>query len=106
MARTLYLNDGSTEIVLGNSEDALRKVIGERLGRDCEELYSELLDDAQEEHCTGDDHEAIADGYLSMLRDMVDDLDIALAYFDKSRLDKVQLKNHLQTVRNNLYNNL
>lgn len=48
MARTLYLNDGSTEIVLGNPEDALRKLIGERLGRDCEELYDEVISNIQE----------------------------------------------------------
>lgn len=38
MARTLYLNDGSTEYVFAGmtEEDVLRKIIYERLGRDCE----------------------------------------------------------------------
>lgn len=45
MARTLYLNDGSTEYVFAGmtEEDVLRKIIYERLGRDCEELYAVTL---------------------------------------------------------------
>ena len=35
MARTLYLKDGSTEIVIGDQEEFLGRIIEERLGRDC-----------------------------------------------------------------------
>ena len=45
MAQTLYLLDGSTEIVFGNPEETLQRVIRERLGRDCEELFTELLEE-------------------------------------------------------------
>lgn len=43
MARTLYLNDGTCEVVFGNPEEALQKIIYEHLGRDCEELFEELM---------------------------------------------------------------
>ena len=45
MARTLYLENGSTEyIFVGETEqDKLQKIIREQLGRDCEELYAEII---------------------------------------------------------------
>lgn len=43
MARTLYLPDGSTEYVFGDPEEVLQKIIYERLGRDCEELFTEII---------------------------------------------------------------
>ena len=45
MARTLYMNDGSTEYIFAGmtEKDVLRKIISERLGRDCEELFDEVM---------------------------------------------------------------
>ena len=43
MARTLYLNDGTCEVIFGNPQGFLRKIIYEHLGRDCEELFEELI---------------------------------------------------------------
>ena len=48
MARTLYLPDGSTELVFGDPEGTLQKIIYERLGRDCKELFLEVLQAAEE----------------------------------------------------------
>lgn len=42
MARTLYLNDGSTEVVIGDQEEVLGRIIEERLGRDCKELFDDI----------------------------------------------------------------
>lgn len=105
MARTLYMNDGSTELVFGDSESTLKKIIYERLGRDCEELYDEIVAEAR---CNedGEDWEEISDGYLSMLRNTVEELDTALTLFDKPRLDRAKLHKQLQAVRDNLHNNL
>lgn len=40
MAKSLYLEDGSTEYIFAGetAQDKLQKIIRERLGRDCEEL--------------------------------------------------------------------
>lgn len=42
MARTLYLNDGSTEVVIGDQEEVLGRITEERLGRDCKELFDDI----------------------------------------------------------------
>lgn len=107
MARTLYLNDGSTEYIFAGmtSEDVLQKIIYERLGRDCEELYKDVLTETRQNE-DGEDWEKIADGYLSMLRNTVEELDAALTLFDNSRLDRAKLHKQLQAIRKNLHNNL
>lgn len=107
MARTLYLNDGSTEYIFAGmtEEDVLQKIIYERLGRDCEELYKEVLTEARQNE-DGEDWEKIADGYLSMLRNTVEELDAALTLFDNSRLNRAKLHKQLQAIRKNLHNNL
>lgn len=66
MARTLYLEDGSIEYIfsLGTEADKLQQIIRERLGRDCEELYEEILAERSSEN--GDDYEQAADGYRAM----------------------------------------
>ena len=104
MARTLYMNDGSTEhIFAGMTEkDVLRKIIYERLGRDCEELFDEVTTPEM----TGDDYERVADGYHSMLQDTLSELEAALTQFDTPRLNKAKLQKQLQAIRDNLHKNL
>ena len=103
MARTLYLNDGSTEYVFaGMTEaDVLQKIIYERLGSDFEELFKEVLSGED-----GEDWEKIADGQLSLMRTTVEELDAALSLFDKSRLDRAKLHKMLQAIRKNLNSNM
>ena len=105
MARTLYLNDGSTEYVFAGmtEEDVLKKIIFERLGRDCEELYDEVI--AEYRSTDPEDYERIADGYLSMLRNTIEELDAALTLFDNPRLDRKKLQKQLQAIRDNLHKN-
>ena len=43
MARTLYMSDGSVEVVVGDEKETLRRIIRERLGDDCVELFDELV---------------------------------------------------------------
>lgn len=76
MARTLYLENGSTEYIFaGETEaDKLQQIIHENLGRDCEELYEEVLAERRGEN--GDNYEKIADGYRGMAVDTMNDLHI------------------------------
>lgn len=58
MARTLYLNDGSTEVVIGDQEEVL--------GRDCKELFDDIKQEWIEEpwDTNGrEDYERIADDF-------------------------------------------
>lgn len=99
MARTLYLPDGKTEVILGDPEETLRRVIDERLGRDCEELFTELLEEARHPLGGGDDFEKIADGYLSMLNSTMEEI-------AKSRLDRAKVRRCLKNIWDDLYKNL
>lgn len=105
MARTLYMNDGSTEYIFAGmtEKDVLRKIIYERLGRDCEELFDEVT---TPEEMTGDNYEKIADGYRAMLQDTLTELEAALTQFDTPRLNKSKLQKQLQAIRDNLHKNL
>ena len=106
MAQTLYLLDGSTEIVFGNPEETLQRVIRERLGRDCEELFTELLEEARHPLGGGDDFEKIADGYLSALNSTMEEISSVLKEFDKARLDRAKVHRRLKNIWNDLYKNL
>lgn len=66
MARTLYLENGSTEYIFAGEteQDKLQKIIREHLGRDCEELYEEVIAELGGEN--RDDYEKIADGFRAM----------------------------------------
>lgn len=98
MARTLYMNDGSTEYVFAGmtEEDVLRKIIYERLGRDCEELFTEILEEIKGEHVSGDDYEKIADGYRNNLVNVMNDLEEAL---QKPRLNRKRIEEIYNEVR-------
>ena len=69
MARTLYLNDGSTEVVIGDQEEVLGRIIEERLGRDCKELFDDIKQEWIEEpwDTNGrEDYERIADYFRAI----------------------------------------
>lgn len=99
MARTLYLTDGSTELVFGDPEETLQKIIYERLGRDCEELFTDILADLREELTGGDDYEKVADGYRGIAIDMMNDLHEVLM---QPRLNRKRL----EAIYDNLNKNL
>lgn len=99
MARTLYLPDGSMELVFGDPEGTLQKIIYERLGRDCEELYTEILADLREELTGGDDYEKVADGYRGMAVDTMNDLHEVLV---QPRLNRKRLEAIYENLNKNL----
>ena len=108
MAQTLYLPDGTTEVIFGDPEETLRRVIDERLGRDCEQLYVGLLEEARHpfgEGCT-DDFEHIADGYLNLLTSTMQELDSVLEMFNASWLDRQKVRRHLKVIYDNIYKNI
>lgn len=99
MARTLYLPDRSMELVFGDPEGTLQKIIYERLGRDCEELYTEILADLREELTGGDDYEKVADGYRGMAVDTMNDLHEVLM---QPRLNRKRLEAIYENLNKNL----
>lgn len=99
MARTLYLENGSTEYIFaGETEaDKLQKIIRENLGRDCEELFEEII--AEYKTANPDEYKKIADGYHGMLMDTMNGLEEALA---KPRLDRKRVEAIASNLRKNL----
>lgn len=90
MAETLHLSSGEIEVIFNenNKEKILGNIIRENLGRDCEELFYLLFEDARNEQSCGDDYEVIADGYRGMLLDTVEELDGILLLFRSKRLNR------------------
>lgn len=111
MAISLFLLDGSTKLIFHEDDrlTALAGLIREHLGTDCEDLLYSLIEEEKGKHLSagdGDDYEQIADGYFSMLRDVLDTLDDILLFFDESRLNRRKVHKALQRCRDNLYRNL
>lgn len=106
MAQTLYMNDGSMEVVIGCPEDVLKRIIEERLGRDCRELYEEIVAEYAAEKEAEDDYEKIADGYYGELQDIHLAMTEVMRFFDKPRLDRKNLERRLQAITDSLSKNL
>ena len=87
------------ELVFGDPEGTLQKIIYERLGRDCEELYTEILADLRGEMTGGDDYEKVADGYRGMAVDTMNDLHEVLM---QPRLNRKRLEAIYENLNKNL----
>lgn len=99
MARTLYLENGSTEYIFAGEteQDKLQKIIREQLGRDCEELYAEIIAELRDDDV--DEWEKIADGYRGMCVDTMN--------FLKEALEQPKLsRKRIEAIYNDLYKNL
>lgn len=99
MARTLYLEDGSTEYIFAGEteQDKLQKIIREHLGRDCEELYEEIIAELGGED--GDDYEKISDGFRAMAVDAMNALHEVLM---QPRLNRKRLEAIYDDLNKNL----
>lgn len=99
MARTLYLENGSTEYIFAGEteQDKLQKIIREHLGRDCEELYEEVIAELGVEN--RDDYEKIADGYRAMAVDAMNALHEVLM---QPRLNRKRLEAIYDDLNKNL----
>ena len=94
MAQTIYLPDGTYELVTGYPAEVLRRIIRDRLGPDCEQLYSDVL--MPNEALFDDDYEEIADEYRQMLHETVEELEALISYIDSAK------RTDYKTVRRNL----
>ena len=78
MAETLHLSSGEIEVIFNenNKEKILGNIIRENLGRDCEELFYLLFEDARNEQSCGDDYEVLPTGiegcYWILLRNWME----------------------------------
>ena len=110
MAETVYLNDGSTEVIIGDKRQFLERLIREKIGDDAAECFNryaaELAEmiDATEECAT--EQERSADGYLQMCHDACDAFNEILNLLDNDRLNRKVLRMAAQNAYDDLYKNL
>lgn len=105
MARTLYLPDGSVEVVFGDPVDALRRMVRESMGADAERIIVDL----QEAH---DDAMGALEYEMRCYESTVEDQRALLADTMESLAElRLTVKNkavaaRLQAIHNNIYENL
>lgn len=105
MAKTICLNDGSTEVVLEDEQTFCKRLIYERLGWDAGKMFDGIIEDLTEEP-DGEDWEKIADGYRTMLLDTLEKINWILNYVKGSYMAKKTLIARLQNCKDELYHNL
>lgn len=106
MAETVYFNDGSTGVILGDKGDFLEQIIREKLGDDVARCFAEFRKEIDLAHeCTAEQERA-ADGYLAMCRDACDAFGSVLDLLESPRLSRSALKKAAQAGFDNLNKNL
>ena len=105
MAETIYLNDGSTEVILDDRLFTFKRIVYEKLGYEAEKMFDGIIEDLTEEP-DGEDWEKIADGYHIMLLDTLEKVNWILNYAKGSYMTKKTLIAKLQNCKDELYKNI
>lgn len=110
MAETVYLNDGSMEIILTDKAVFLERLIREKLGDDAARCFTEYLAELKEEQKYTEDSakefEQNADGYLQLCRDACDAFREVLDLLDEPRLNRNALRTAARSGYDDLNKNL
>lgn len=104
MAETVYLNDGSMEIIFEDKDAFLEQLLREKLGDDAARCLhgciSELKEEIHAQQEEAKQFERNADGYLGMCRDACDSFTEIMELLEAPRLNR----NTLKTVTRNAFN--
>lgn len=91
MARTIYFNDGSREVLLcgDNEKLELERILRERLGDDTAELFLEIAEAnvALEDELKS--YESSCEDYRNLLQDTHDELNAILGFTQKLNCQKI-----------------
>jgi len=91
MARTIYFNDGSREVLLSsdNEKQELERILRERLGDDTAELFLEIAEAnvALEDELKS--YESSCEDYRNLLQDTHDELNAILGFTQKLNCQKI-----------------
>lgn len=104
MARTIYFLDGTREVLLPDDDerDELTRIIRERLGRDAEKLFEEVMEAnvALEDELKS--YEASCEEYHTQLTDVKDALQDLLRFTGKLNCEKVNrtIQSLIQSINN------
>ena len=95
MARTIYLPCGEMVPVIGGTEETLRRLIYDRLGRDAAQLFEDHCEHlAFENECTDEDAYLLAlEEHRDALQEVLSDVDdIEHHTLTASRLDREKIR--------------
>lgn len=110
MAETVYLKDGSVDVILGDKGNYLERLIREHMGDDVArcftEYVTELQDDVKYANEGIEEQERIADSYHSMCNDALDAFSRVLELLEGPRLNRNDLKRAVLAGYDNLNKNL
>lgn len=110
MAETVYLNDGSMEVILTDKEAFLERLLREKLGDDVARCFTSFAQDLREEVQIqieeAKDQEHSADDYSAMCHDAMIAFSDILSLLDEPRLNRQKLREAAQNGYDDLYKNL
>lgn len=117
MANTLYLKDGSREVILGDSSNtkndldlkrtALERLLRDKLGDDAADFFDSYITEFEDLYIDRDDYEAISDGYFSLCCDAKNGFEkIVGLLITQPRLNRKELLKVAQSNYENLQKNL
>ena len=91
MARTIYFNDGSREVLLAddNEKQVLERILRERLGDDTAELFLEITESNVGLEDELKSYEASCEDYRNLLQDTQDELHAILGFIQKLNCQKI-----------------
>lgn len=91
MARTIYFNDGSREVLLcgDNEKQELERILRERLGNDTAELFLEITEANVGLEDELKSYEASCEDYRNLLQDTHDELNAILGFTQKLNCQKI-----------------
>lgn len=109
MAETVYLLDGTMEVVLTEKDAFIERLIREKLGDDAARFVSdyikEILEEAKYTEEAQQEAEKAADAYLALCNDALDTFRQLKALVSEPRLDRGKLQKVVNAGYDNLYKN-
>ena len=110
MADTLYLKDGTVEVITGTPKECLLALIEDKLGWDCARLFERLTRFAGVDLEADDEEEweRIADGYRWLCQSTVEELEglESLIETHGKKMTKQYIRSQVERIRKNLWENL
>nr|DAL46189.1 MAG TPA_asm: hypothetical protein [Caudoviricetes sp.] len=110
MAETVYLLDGTMEVVLTEKDVFIDRLVREKLGDDAARFISDYIEEiADDAKCTEEarqDAEKTADGYLALCQCALAALSELKDLTHEARLDRAKIQKSVDSAHRELCHNL
>lgn len=110
MAETVYLSDGTIEVILDDKYVFLARLLDEKLGRDAANCFREYVQKIKDElrwtTASNEENEKIADGYLQMCKNACETFQQLDNFIRQPRITRSALQKLIAEGYKELHNNL